>query len=107
TAARASWMSSFRWADRDENPRIAGVIEVCGTVLRWLPDTERSDVVMTRGQVGEGIVEDLVGCMQDEIRRLEQLRIALDQGDRTRANVLFDRAGRVRTDIEGAVDHRP
>src|SRR5256886_15808136 len=62
---------------------------------------------MTRGQAVKRIVEDLVGCVQYEVRCLEQFGVPLDQGKCPRTDVVLNRSGRVRANIEGGVFNRP
>src|SRR5438309_8258108 len=53
------------------------------------------------------IVEDLVRRMQDEVRSLEQFGVALDQGKCPGTDVILNRAGRMRPNVEGAIHNRP
>ncbi len=62
---------------------------------------------MTRRQSSKPIVEDLVGGVQHEVGRLEQLGVSLDKGQRPGTNVFLNWARRVRADVERAVDHGP
>ena len=94
-------------ADRHQDPWIAGLVQKRRTRQWRFPDAEWSDVVVPRRQCGKGVIEDLVGRVQNEIRRLQQLGVAADQRQGPRANVLFDRTRWVGTDVEGAVHRRP
>ena len=71
------------------------------------PDPERPYVVVICGKPVEGEVEDRVSRVQHEMRRLEQRRIASDERHGAWSEVVLEPPGRVRPDVEGAVDHRP
>src|SRR5205823_14787876 len=94
-------------ADWYEHPGIPRLIEIRWRLAGRLPDTKRSDVVMAWREPVEGEVEDLVGGVQHQIRAFQQRRVAREQRDRARADVLLDRTGWIRTDVKGAIDHRP
>lgn len=55
-------------AYRDQHPGVARLIEIGWRGDRRFPYPQRPDIVMTRGQALEGMVEDPVGCMQDQVR---------------------------------------
>src|SRR5438309_1116623 len=89
-------------ADGEEDPRVARFLEIGRRLTGGFPDAEGTDVMVIWRELDEAKVKDLVCGVKHQVRGPEQGRVATDQGNGARPEILLEPTGGIRPDIEGA-----